>query len=447
MATIWGAAGVAPSATDRVPVDVSASGGASRVTMQQIADLENLVGKTVNALGSIGTNTDIDLSLGSVVTATITGALTFTFSNVPSNGSSFALLLTDGGSAALTFPVSVTFVSDSPTLRASGKDVIIFRTPDGGTTWFGEVVGDPSAHASSHATAGSDPIAPADIGAAAASHTHALGDLTQSGATTGQAAVWNGSAWAPGAAGANPAGSSAELQVRSSSTTFGAVANSYYDSGTGRIGIGVGSSPAGRMHVGAGSATEVPLIAQGAASQTANLFEARNSAGTKLVEVSPTGKTSWQTHFFDPATGRFFINGTPQFCGYGGARLGDSFASRFIWINWVGPMSPYLSTAADDGYGTIGPWGFQATFFGFFGPAATSTNYERLRVDVATSGAAEIKCESAGTGAANIDLKLTPLGSGAVRFGSHSALGGESLSGYVEIKDAGGTVRKLAVVS
>ena len=34
-------------------------------------------------------------------------------------------------------------------------------------------------------------------GKAATSHTHALSSLTQSGATTGQVAAWNGSAWAP----------------------------------------------------------------------------------------------------------------------------------------------------------------------------------------------------------------------------------------------------------
>lgn len=36
----------------------------------------------------------------------------------------------------------------------------------------------PSTHAASHATGGADAIAPADIGAAAASHTHAIGDVT-----------------------------------------------------------------------------------------------------------------------------------------------------------------------------------------------------------------------------------------------------------------------------
>jgi hypothetical protein len=43
------------------------------------------------------------------------------------------------------------------------------------------------------------------------------------------------------------------------------------------------------------------------------------------------------------------------------------------------------------------------------------------------------------------DLKLAP--SGVVSFGSHSALGGESVSGYITIKDSGGTSRKIAVVS
>ena len=37
----------------------------------------------------------------------------------------------------------------------------------------------------------------ADVGAAASSHTHALSQLTQSSASTGQVAAWNGTQWAP----------------------------------------------------------------------------------------------------------------------------------------------------------------------------------------------------------------------------------------------------------
>ena len=58
-----------------------------------------------------------------------------------------------------------------------------------------------------------------------------------------------------------------------------------------------------------------------------------------------------------------------------------------------------------------------------------------------------IACETAGAGADNIDLSLTPAGAGNVCFGTHSAVGVELVTGYITIKDAGGTTRKLAVIS
>lgn len=47
----------------------------------------------------------------------------------------------------------------------------------------------------------------------------------------------------------------------------------------------------------------------------------------------------------------------------------------------------------------------------------------------------------------NIDLLFTPKGAGLVRYGTHSALAAETVTGYITIKDAGGTSRKIAVVS
>jgi hypothetical protein len=47
----------------------------------------------------------------------------------------------------------------------------------------------------------------------------------------------------------------------------------------------------------------------------------------------------------------------------------------------------------------------------------------------------------------DVDLALTPKGSGVLKFGTHSGLAAETVSGYITIKDAAGNTRKLAVVS
>lgn len=141
MATkIWDAASVTPAATDRIPVDVSSSGAPSRWTGQNIADAPGTIGVTTQALGSINTNTTITWSSGSYVTATIAGALTFTFAGAPSSGQGFqgVLVLTNGGSATITWPGAVTWMGGTaPTLTASGVNVLYFVTSNGGTNWYG----------------------------------------------------------------------------------------------------------------------------------------------------------------------------------------------------------------------------------------------------------------------------------------------------------------------
>jgi len=47
----------------------------------------------------------------------------------------------------------------------------------------------------------------------------------------------------------------------------------------------------------------------------------------------------------------------------------------------------------------------------------------------------------------NSDIFIDPNGSGVVKFGTYAALSGETVAGYITIKDAGGTSRKLAVVA
>lgn len=96
----------------------------------------------VYAHGSITTATTIDLEDGNVHTATIGGNLTLTFSNPIASGdaTSFVLELTNGGAYTITWPTSVDWAGGTaPTLTASGLDILVFYTRDGGTTWHGIV--------------------------------------------------------------------------------------------------------------------------------------------------------------------------------------------------------------------------------------------------------------------------------------------------------------------
>ena len=86
----------------------------------------------------------VDLSLGNVQTYTLSGNQTLTFTNPPATGTSgsFTLLVTNGGSATLTWPTSVDWAGGSaPSLTSSGIDALVFTTIDGGTIWYGFAAG------------------------------------------------------------------------------------------------------------------------------------------------------------------------------------------------------------------------------------------------------------------------------------------------------------------
>jgi len=101
-------------------------------------------GEITNAIGNATGAKTIDLTLGNSVTATTTGATTWTFSNPTASDElcSFSIKLVNGGSATQTWPTSVDWpAATAPTLTTSGTDVLVFTTCDGGTTWYGFVAG------------------------------------------------------------------------------------------------------------------------------------------------------------------------------------------------------------------------------------------------------------------------------------------------------------------
>ncbi len=100
---------------------------------------------TADLLGSVRGNVTavaasaIDCSAGNYFTKTATGALTWTVTNAPASRSfAFALQLTNGGSGTQTWPAAVVWNGGTaPTLQTSGTDILVFVTPDSGTTWRG----------------------------------------------------------------------------------------------------------------------------------------------------------------------------------------------------------------------------------------------------------------------------------------------------------------------
>lgn len=81
----------------------------------------------------------IDCSAGNYFTKTASGALTWTFTNVPASRAFVVILeLTNGGTGTQTWPASMKWPGGTaPTLTTSGVDLLGFITDDGGTTWRG----------------------------------------------------------------------------------------------------------------------------------------------------------------------------------------------------------------------------------------------------------------------------------------------------------------------
>lgn len=100
----------------------------------------------VNAIGTVTTTLAIDCSLGDIVTATLGGNPTISFTNAPTSGDATALTLMltqDGtGSRTLTWPSSVycdggtRATNLKPVATASAVTIYSLFTRDGGTTWY-----------------------------------------------------------------------------------------------------------------------------------------------------------------------------------------------------------------------------------------------------------------------------------------------------------------------
>ena len=86
--------------------------------------------------------------------------------------------------------------------------------------------------------------------------------------------------------------------------------------------------------------------------------------------------------------------------------------------------------------------------FSFFTAVTNPTSASRLQIN--SISATQIILSSTGIAGTDVDLALSPqnsIGNGRVKFGTHVANADAPISGYIEIKDGNGTLRKLAVIS
>ena len=125
--------------------DNSQAGGypLAKEKFSSILGYENVVTDTT----ATGAET-IDLQSATIFQHTLTGDVTYTFSNPPSSGTGFSFVLKvtqdATGGRAITWPSSVDWEDGvAPTLTAGVNDVDVFAffTTDGGTTYYGFISG------------------------------------------------------------------------------------------------------------------------------------------------------------------------------------------------------------------------------------------------------------------------------------------------------------------
>ena len=136
---LGGGAGAAPTSSSLLATSAAVTSG-TYIKAIGYAD-------TVVALGNTGTAINLDVVSGGVFTATLTGNATITLRYPVSSGaSSFTLILTNDATAGRTvawaggsfvFPGGA--ASLSRTTTANAIDVWVFFTPNGGTTWYGNI--------------------------------------------------------------------------------------------------------------------------------------------------------------------------------------------------------------------------------------------------------------------------------------------------------------------
>lgn len=132
------------SADDIVDGDINkVYTAADKTTLAAIAATDQ-----VHAVGDSGTSLTLDASSASgfIKTITLTGNCTFTLTGATAGTvATLELILTQDGTGGrtVTWPGSVKWSGGAPTLStaAAAVDRVVLASYNGGTTWFGDLIG------------------------------------------------------------------------------------------------------------------------------------------------------------------------------------------------------------------------------------------------------------------------------------------------------------------
>jgi hypothetical protein len=201
-----------------------------------------------------------------------------------------------------------------------------------------------------------------DVGAAATSHTHSLANLTQSSATTGQVATWNGTAWAA-ATPAGGGGGSANIVEAATAAGFPAtgatgtlyhatdVRRIYFWDATGSVYVEAGPSGGGGGGGGGGSGEDSLLRSLFVPTAPTGLTATAGNAQVALSWTAPTGVvpiTGYRVEY-TPSGGSpttVFTGSTAATYTLTGLSNGTAYTVRVAAVNVIGTGALTAASAA-----------------------------------------------------------------------------------------------------
>ena len=238
--------------------------------------------------------------------------------------------------------------------------------------------------------------------------------------------------------GSNGAGMGVTSSATNASFTFtskGTSAIDFYTNGYGSLGLRVShtASAVNYVQVTGAATSGLPQISAQGSDATIGISYATKGSSSHRFVVNGGDVARIETLGSTAPVNRFTLFGNTTGTGPMLVSTGtDTNVGMDLSTRGTG-VYRFYTNAANNGTGVIQ-----------FRIAHVDSAVNQLQVIGAVAGAAPI-LSAQGTDT-NIDLALTPKGTGVVQFGTYTATV-TAVAGYILIKDSGGTTRKLAVLT